>query len=87
LYKLPVQYIALVRHRILGLRDIERDPSKVHGNSKETPGIAVQPVWNKVRRVEAIKKASCRLRLRSTFGQMPMKDWWIILIRVSRPAG
>jgi hypothetical protein len=81
LYKL--QYIALVRHLILSLRD----PGKVHGNSKETPGIAIQPVGNKVRRVEAIEKASCRLRLRSTFGQVPLKNWWIILIHASRAAG
>jgi hypothetical protein len=85
-FSLCTNYIALVRHLILSLRDIERDPGKAHGGSKETSRIAIEPVGDKVRSMEPIEEASCGFRFRSAFGQVPLKNWWVILIHVSRPA-
>jgi hypothetical protein len=79
--------MALLRHLILSLRDIERVPGGVHGGSKETSGIAIEPVRDKVRSMEPVEEASYGLRFRGAFGQVPLKNWWVILIHVSRPSG
>jgi hypothetical protein len=78
--------MALVRHLILRLRDIERVPGGAHGGNKETSGIAIEPVGDKICSMEPVE-AFCGLRFRGAFGHVPLKNWCVILVHVSRRFG